>query len=161
MHATIIAVYDQQDKAVATVETLKESGFGKKHMTLLGKVDADDSLQSKMSTTAAASVGAGAIIGPVVGALAGIGIIAIPGLGFIYGAGALAGAIMGFDFGIIGGGIIANLLLDGEKSEIADMYEKELQEGKTLLIFRDSQEAGEKALEIIKQKGGYNDVTMH
>ncbi|MNL83898.1 hypothetical protein D3C87_2116800 [compost metagenome] len=68
---------------------------------------------------------------------------------------------MGFDFGIIGGGIIANLLLDGEKSEIADMYEKELQEGKTLLIFRDSQEAGEKALEIIKQKGGYNDVTMH
>lgn len=161
MHATIIAVYDQQQKAVATVEALKASGFGKKHMTLLGKVDADDALQSKISTTAAATVGAGAIIGPVIGALAGIGIIAIPGLGFIYGAGALAGAIMGFDFGIIGGGIIANLLLDGEKSEIADMYEQELQEGKTLLIFRDSKESGDKAFELIKQQGGYTDVKMH
>lgn len=161
MQKTIIAVFEKQQDAINTVESLKIEGFTKRHMTLLGKLDADDNFDTKATTTAVKGVGTGLALGGVVGALAGAGVFIIPGLGFLYGAGALIGTLVGLDFGIITGGIISNLLLDGEKSEIADVYDQELHAGKTVLIVKTSAERTDEALKVIQTQGNYNDVKVH
>src|SRR5690606_35335037 len=73
-------------------------------------VDSDDVFTNPMKV-AATGVGIGAVVGPILGALAGVGVLAIPCLGILVGAGALAGAIAGLDVGIIGGGIISALAI--------------------------------------------------
>lgn len=161
MHKTIIAVYNQQTDAVHAVDTLKNSGFSKKHISLLGKLDGDDEFESKTMGKAALGVGTTMALTTATGVLAGVGMIAIPGLGFLYGAGALVGAVVGFDFGAIASGVVANLLLDGEKSRIADSYDEELRAGKTLVVVKISPDVADKAMEAVKSAGNYTDVQMH
>ncbi len=96
-----------------------------------------------------------------VGALAGIGMIAIPGLGFLYGAGALVGTIVGFDFGALASGVVANLLLDGEKSRITDAYDEELRSGNTLVVVKINPDKANEAMEAVKKAGDYKDVQLH
>lgn len=161
MHKTIIAVYEQQAQAIETVEALKANGFSKKNITILGKLDADDEMGSKTMSTATKGVGATLAISAATGALAGVGLIAIPGLGFLYGAGALVGAIVGFDFGALASGVVANLLLDGEKSRITDAYDEELRAGNTLVVVRLSPDSADRAMELVKANANYKDLQMH
>ena len=161
MHRTIIAVYEHQAEAIQTVEALKSKGFTKKNITILGKLDADDQLGSKTMSTATKGVGATIAISAATGALAGVGLIAIPGLGFLYGAGALVGAIVGFDFGALASGVVANLLLDGEKSRITDAYDEELRAGNTLVVIRLSPDSAAQAMEVVKANANYKDLQMH
>lgn len=161
MHKTIIAVYEHQTEAIQAVEALKSNGFSKKNITMLGKLDADDEFESKTMSTATKGVGATLAISAATGALAGVGLIAIPGLGFLYGAGALVGAIVGFDFGALASGVVANLLLDGEKSRITDAYDEELRAGNTLVVVRLSPDNADRAMEVVKATANYTDLQMH
>ncbi|HTO17134.1 MAG TPA: general stress protein [Edaphocola sp.] len=161
MNNTIIAVYEKQKDAITAVEKLKDQGFTQKHISLLGKHDSDDLMQSHAAKETAGILGSTVSLGVLAGVLTGVGLLAIPGIGFLYGAGALAGAIAGVDFGVIGGGVLSAILLDGEKSRIADLYEKELLAGKTLLVLKLSADDAEKGMETIKSAGNFKDVQMH
>lgn len=161
MHKTIIAVYEKQATAIETIESLKGAGFSKRHISILGKVDGDDELESKTVSKAAVGVGSTMALTMATGALAGVGMIAIPGLGFLYGAGALVGAIVGLDFGAIASGVVANLLLDGEKSRITDAYDEELRAGNTIVVVKSSPDNADKVMEVIKASGNYKDLQMH
>ena len=103
------------------VQELKTNGFTDKQISVIGHTKgtgtAEDELESqdpehemdKSMKGAATTVGIGAVLGPILGALAGVGILAIPGVGFLVGAGALAGAVAGLDIGLIGGGVVSGI----------------------------------------------------
>ncbi|MBS1782685.1 MAG: hypothetical protein JSS78_06445 [Bacteroidetes bacterium] len=161
MHKTIIAVYENHDDAIKAVEELKSKGFGKRHISLVGKLDVDDDMDSHAMSKATKGVGATVILGTTAGVLSGVGLIAIPGLGFLYGAGALVGAIAGFDFGAIAGGVVANLLLDGEKSIIADSYDEQLKAGNTLVVLKTTPEKAGAGMSALEAFGNYSDLKLH
>jgi len=161
MHHNVIAVYDDHDQAVAAVTALIDQGFKSKHISLLGKAQADDPLQIKTATTAAKGIAIGAISGPVLGVLTGLGVMAIPGFGFLYGAGALVGALAGLDIGTIGGSIAAVLLLNNEESEIASIYDNYLLSGKILLVYKGTEEDNSRVAEILKDTAGAESVQQH
>lgn len=160
-----ISVYDTHDKAIEAVQELHKAGFSTKHVTLLGQAEIkDEHMQIKTvnpGKVAVTEVGIGAVVGPVIGALAGAGIFAIPGLGFLFGAGALVGAIAGFDFGIIGGGLVSALTMLGLKSDAASLYEQHLKEGKFVVIVHGTMDEITKAKDILEAHGGHIELDIH
>lgn len=161
MHKTIIAVYKQQDYAVKAIKSLNEAGFTKKHISLIGKLPGDETNEEHTGKVLLRDSSVSLTLGVAAGVLTGVGLIAIPGLGFIYGAGALVGGIVGFDLGAIASGIVANLLLDGEKSLITDAYDEEIKNGNTLVVVKVHPEKADKAMETIKALANFKDVQMH
>lgn len=164
---TVVGTYDNHHEAVEAVRHLKAAGFNSKQISLIGKVKdtagledvaEDDSARMKV---AGAELGVTAIAGSTIGLLTGIGVFAIPGLGFLFGAGALVGAIAGFDIGLIGGGIISALTLPGVKGETAKQYEKEVSEGKLLLIVQGTEAEVHEAENVLSSYGKHDVLEAH
>ncbi len=165
MKATI-GVYEDQAKALAAIQALKAAGYPDNQISMLTHtkeahhpedpgeseegtgVDSDNVFDRPMRI-AAAGVGIGAVVGPVLGALAGVGMLAIPGLGILVGAGALAGAIAGLDVGIIGGGIISALAIARVNQQHEELYQEHLQEGRYLVVAHGSESEIEHAREVL------------
>jgi len=90
-----IGIYKTQGEALRAVQELKTNGFTDKQISVIGHTKgtgtAEDELESqdpehemdKSMKVAATTVGIGAVLGPILGALAGVGILAIPGVGFL------------------------------------------------------------------------------
>ncbi len=170
MKATI-GVYEDQAKAIAAIEELKAAGFPEKQISVLHRtknvehpadpgenaegegIDSDDAYQTPMKI-AATGVGIGAVVGPVLGALAGVGVLAIPGLGILVGAGALAGAIAGLDVGIIGGGIISALAIARVNRHHEELYHEHLEAGRYIVIAQGSESEIEHARDVL---GGHDE----
>jgi uncharacterized membrane protein len=159
---TVVGVYNTHDEAVEAIKTLKEQGYIDAQLSMIGKVqNTGDDDESHLMNTAAKEIGVTAVAGSTLGVLAGLGIFAIPGLGFLYGAGALVGAIAGFDIGLIGGGLISALTIPGMKSDIAKEYDKELRDGKILVIVQGSQDEVEEAKEHLSGFGKHKTLETH
>lgn len=164
---TVVGVYEDHHKAVAAVRELKKAGFNTKQISLIGKVQdtagledvaEDDSERMKIAGT---EIGVTALAGSTIGLLTGIGVFAIPGLGFLFGAGALVGAIAGFDLGLIGGGIISALTLPGVKGDTAKQYEKEVSEGKLLLVVQGTEQEVHEAEALLSGHGQHSGLEKH
>src|SRR6185312_15703527 len=148
-----IGVYDTHEKAVEAIKKLKDGGFPVKQISLIGKteteaVDEQMHLMPKEEIKIA-GVTAGTAIGATIGILTGVGLFAIPGFGFLFGAGALAGAIAGFDFGLIGGGIASVLTTVGVHEEASKKYQKEIENGKFLVVAHGNEEEVKHADDIL------------
>ena len=177
MKATI-GVYENQAKAIAAIKELKAAGYPESQISILTHsksdhhpsdpgesedgdgVDSDDVYEEPMRI-AATGVGIGAVVGPVLGALAGVGLLAIPGLGVLVGAGALAGAIAGLDVGIIGGGIISALAIARVNKHHEDLYQEHLQEGRYLVVAHGTEDEIEQAREILGSHDGHIQLDTH
>lgn len=178
MKATI-GVYDDQKAALEAIEELKKQGFPTKQISLLHKsdaaehhapdpgeneegvgVDSDNAYQNPMRI-AATGVGIGAVVGPILGALAGVGMLAIPGLGVLVGAGALAGAIAGLDVGIIGGGIISALAIAQVNKHHEDLYHEHLQAGRYIVVAQGSEEEIQHAQKIMHEHDEHVHLDSH
>ena len=178
MKATI-GVYNDQKAALAAIEELKAAGFPAKQISLLHKsdttehhaadpgeneegigVDSDNAYQNPMRI-AATGVGIGAVVGPVLGALAGVGILAIPGLGVLVGAGALAGAIAGLDVGIIGGGIISALAIAQVNKHHEDLYHEHLQAGRYIVVAQGDESEIEHARQTLHEHDEHVHLDSH
>lgn len=157
MSQNIVSLYDSHEKAVAAVNLLKENGFNEKHISLLGRTDVGDDLQIKDANIAAKGVGVGALVG----VLTGVGLVAIPGIGVLYGLGAVAAAIAGFDLGVIGGTIASVLMINNADAKIAQHYENQLKDGKTLLAFTGNEEEMEKARQLLESHGIHTEMNVH
>jgi len=160
---SLICIYDSHEKAIESIRLLKTNGFTSKHLSLLGRVSADDEVEGdiKNANTAVKGIGIGAVAGSAIGLLTGVGLLAIPGLGFLVGAGALAGAVAGFDFGVIGGGLISALAIGGVQKEMEAKYQKELESGKSLLIVQGDEEELENAKTILEADGTHMELNLH
>jgi uncharacterized membrane protein len=164
---TVVGIYEDHHHAVEAVRELKSAGYNTKQISLIGKVKDTAGLEdvaeddSKRMKIAGTELGVTAIAGSTIGLLTGIGIFAIPGLGFLFGAGALVGAIAGFDFGLIGGGIISALTLPGVKGDTAKEYEKEVSEGKLLLIVQGTEEEVKHANELLHSHGKHEELKTY
>ena len=177
MKATI-GVYDDQAKALAAIQALKAAGYPETQISILTRsndehhpkdtgeseegegIDSDDAYQKPMRI-AATGMGIGAIVGPVLGAMAGIGMLAVPGLGILVGAGALAGAIAGLDVGLIGGGIISALAIARVNKHHEDLYHEHLQEGRSLVIVQGTETEIEHAREILHDYDEHMHLDTH
>lgn len=176
MRATI-GVYEDQAKAIAAIEELKAAGFPEKQISMLHRsagehpadpgeneegegIDSDNAMQNPMRV-AATGVGIGAVVGPVLGALAGVGVLAIPGLGILVGAGALAGAIAGLDVGIIGGGIISALAIARMNKHHEDLYHEHLEAGRYIIVTQGSEEEIAHAREVLHSHDEHMHLDTH
>ncbi len=176
MRATI-GVYEDQSKALAAIQELKTAGFPEKQLSILHRsttehpadpgeneegegIDSDNAYQTPMRI-AATGVGIGAIVGPVLGALAGVGVLAIPGLGILVGAGALAGAIAGLDVGIIGGGIISALAIARVNKHHEDLYHEHLEAGRYIVVAQGSEGDIEHAREVMHSHDEHVHLDKH
>jgi hypothetical protein len=177
MKATI-GIYETQAKALAAVQALKSGGYPEKQISVLHRaqhaphpeepgeaeqgagVDSDDVYASRMKV-AATGVGIGAIVGPILGALAGVGVLAIPGLGLIVGAGALAGAVAGLDVGLIGGGIISALAIAGMNKHHEEMYREHLEAGRYIVVAHGNEEQIAHARELLEAYGQHLHIESH
>jgi hypothetical protein len=177
MKATI-GVYENQLKALAAIQKLKAAGYPEAQISILTHSKADhhpaeegesqdgegvdsDDVYNEPMRIAATGVGIGAIVGPVLGALAGVGVLAIPGLGVLVGAGALAGAIAGLDVGIIGGGIISALAIARMNKHHEDLYQEHLQEGRYLVVAHGSEPEIEQAREVLEAHDEHIQLDTH
>jgi len=161
MKHNVIAVYKRHDNAVAAIHELTDQHLPARKIGILSKLNTDDELELKSAGKAATGLAIGGIAGPVLGVLTGIGLFAIPGLGFLFGAGALVGAIAGLDFGLIGGGVLSALLLNGENQEIASIYEQLLHDGNTLVVFKGNEEENRKAYAVLEKLGTAEQINAH
>jgi len=159
---SIVSIYKDHTNAVEAIRLLKNKGFSDKHISLLSKLNDEEIADNKENTqTALTGLGIGATVGTLSGVLAGIGLFAIPVLGFLLGAGALAGAVAGFEFGLNGGGLISALAIGGLTSETEKKYQKELEEGKTLLVFQGNEEEIKDARAVLAQQGVQVEMNVH
>jgi uncharacterized membrane protein len=159
---TVVGVYNTHEEALDAIKVLKEQGYIDTQLSMIGKVkNTGDDNESHLMNTAAKEIGVTAIAASTLGVLTGLGIFAIPGLGFLYGAGALVGAVAGFDIGLIGGGLISALTLPGMKSDIAKEYDKELHDGKILVIVQGSAEEIGEAKEHLSGYGKHTTLEAH
>jgi hypothetical protein len=176
MKATI-GVYEDQSKALAAIQELKAAGFPEKQISVLHRakagepadpgeneegvgIDSDDAYKNPMKI-AATGVGIGAVVGPILGALAGVGVLAIPGLGILVGAGALAGAIAGLDVGIIGGGIISALAIARINQHHEKLYHEHLEAGRYIVIAHGSDSEIEHAREVLHSHDEHMQLDTH
>lgn len=177
MKATI-GIYETQEKALAAIEALKTGGYPQKQISLLHRaqhaphpeepgeaedgpgLDSDDVYGSRMKV-AATGVGIGAVVGPILGALAGVGVLAIPGLGLIVGAGALAGAVAGLDIGLIGGGIISALAIAGMNKHHEELYREHLEAGRYIVVAHGNEQEIAHARELLEAQGQHIHIESH
>jgi hypothetical protein len=164
-----IGVYQNQEKALAAIQQLKAAGFPANQLSLLGHAreetaagseEADREDYSKEMKIGAISVGVGAVVGPIVGALAGIGLLAIPGLGLLVGAGALASAVAGLEAGLVGGGIIGALAIAGS-SDKHDDYHEHLKEGRYLVVAQGTEDEVAQAREVLHGHDDHLNLDTH
>jgi len=177
MKATI-GVYAEQPQALSAIQKLKEAGYPEKQISLIthnkdahhpveegeneeGDGRDSDEVFGKPMRIAATGVGIGAVIGPVLGALAGVGMLAIPGLGILVGAGALAGAIAGLDVGIIGGGIISALAIANVNKHHEDLYHEHLQLGRYIVVAQGSEAEIDHAMDILSAHNEHIQLDTH
>lgn len=177
MKATI-GVYDDQAKALQAIQELKAAGYAESKISMLSNtkqehhaedpgeseegegVDSDNVYQKPMKI-AATGMGVGAVVGPVLGALAGVGLLAIPGLGILVGAGALAGAIAGLDVGIVGGGIISALAIARVNKHHEELYREHLQKGRYLVVAQGSETEIEHARDVLHEHDEHVQLDIH
>jgi len=177
MKATI-GIYETQSKALAAIQALKADGYPEKQISMLHRaehmphpaepgeaeegpgVDSDDVYASRMKV-AATGVGIGAVVGPVLGALAGVGVLAIPGLGILVGAGALAGAIAGLDAGLIGGGIISALAIASMNKHHEELYREHLEAGRFIVVAHGSDDELAHARRVLETYGEHLHLESH
>ncbi len=133
---SIIGVYETREKATAAIEELKKNGFNDGLVTLVNK---EELLHNHIHVNTTATVEIvelliGAIIGAGVGAAIGTGVINIPGLSFLYNEGLAHGAGSGAMIGSFISGVIAIATAFFTDRYYASKYDKELNQGKYLVM---------------------------
>ncbi|MGD6855915.1 general stress protein [Bacillus infantis] len=152
-------VFQNSDEAVRVIESLKDSGFDKDHISVLAKDD--DTLENIENETdveevdhgsdrgenagkgAGIGAGTGGVLGGVVGLIAEVGLLTIPGIGALAAAGPLATTLSGAAIGATGGGIVGALTGAGIPEDKAKEYNRYLKEGNILLLVEVDEEQRE------------------
>jgi hypothetical protein len=145
----IIGLFNDRESAERAYQELINNGYTQDEITV---VMTDETrklyfplVESEIEDKTLEGLGAGAVIGggvgAVAGALAGLGaIMVVPGLGLVI-AGPLAAGLTGAGTGGVAGGLIGALVGSGIREEKAKFYAEEIGQGKILLSVAPHSEA--------------------
>jgi len=148
----VIAVFTDHDEAQRAYEDLKRAGFRDEQIGYLARTGAAGLNESGVLAHAEEGVAAGAIGGGVVGVAWGLAVAAglLPGIGPVIAGGTIAALLASAAAGAAVGGTAGLLIGLGVPEEEASYYERQLQEGRTLITVQAGPRNGE-ALAIIRR----------
>lgn len=160
-YGTVSGTFQYREDADSFYKVLQQRGYTFEDVNIAMTQDTRNRYYSESEvvttessgTKSAEGAAAGSAVGGVVGAIAGAIIaagasIALPGIGLIV-AGPIAGALAGGGVGGAAGGIIGGLVGLGVSEDWAEVYEKDIKEGKVVITvnpknFEDAQFIEEK-----------------
>jgi hypothetical protein len=169
MTSTVLATYDNIEKARDAVDNLVNSGYSRGDIGFAvyegdGHVEHREHRPRTDDVDGAEGAGAGATFGAILGAAVGLAAITIPGIGPIVAAGplgaalgALAGGSIGAAAGAVTGGITASLVDMGVPEEDAHYYAESLRSGMALVSVTTTEADADRAMYLLQQ---YNPVDI-
>src|ERR1051325_8311938 len=156
---SVFGLLNNEAQACSIIENLKAAGFSNNDISALlpdktGTKDFAHEKGTKAPEGAITGVGAGGVMGGVLGWLVGIGSLSIPGLGLFIAAGPIMAALSGAAIGATAGGIVGALVGMGVPEYEAKRYESKVREGRILLsVHSENSDQTKRAKEIFKQAG--------
>ena len=157
-HNVCIAVTKDHQQAKALVEAYGAAGFDQEKISVVGKDHAEDAhVHGYITTGETVSFWGkqGALWGGLFGVLAGAGFLFIPGIGPLLVGGPLLSMIVGgLEGGAVLGGIeavFAGLLHLGLTKDSLALYDKQLREGRCLVILHGTAEEVVRGGEVAKE----------
>jgi hypothetical protein len=148
----VIGVFTDHAQAQRAYEELKRAGFADAEIGYVARNGAAGLNESGTLAHAEEGVAAGAIGGGVLGTVWGLAVTSglLPGIGPIIAAGALAAVLASAAAGAAVGSLAGLLVGLGVPEEEAGYYERQLQEGRTLITVQAGERNGE-ALAILRR----------
>ena len=143
---TVIGVFGSEQQAESAVHELRQERFPDNEISVIGKDSGKHGGQGGEHVSDGATWGAG--IGGTAGLLATAGVLAIPGFGPILALGPLAATLTA----AAGGGIAGALVDYGIPEQQGKHYEKDVKEGKFLVVLKTAHDA-QKAQRCLKDQG--------
>jgi hypothetical protein len=148
----VIGVFTDHAQAQRAYEELKRSGFADAQIGYVARNGAAGENESGILAHAGEGVAAGAVGGGALGTAWGLAVTAglLPGIGPVIAAGALAAVLASAAAGAAVGGLAGLLIGLGVPEEEAGYYERQLEQGRTLITVQAGERNGE-ALAILRR----------
>ena len=154
----VVAVYPDAQSAKKGVEKLLNAGVEKRSISLVARSNEEEVEKveiEKVDSDVLLWGSQGALWGGLIGALLGGAFFIVPGFGPIVGVGPVSAALAGLLGGAMTGGAalgLADALIEWGMGEIeAKRYEGLVEKGKVLVIVHGSDEAVEKARQMLQK----------
>ncbi|HEY8517655.1 MAG TPA: hypothetical protein VIS07_19275 [Candidatus Binatia bacterium] len=164
MSRAVFCLVDSDEQAEAIVAELRLAGFSRGDISVLfpdqtGTRHFAHALRSKAPEGTAAGVGAGGLIGALLGWLAGTGALAIPGLGPFVAAGPLLAALSAAAIGATLGGIAGALVGLGIPEFEAKRFAGKIAGGNYLISVHTEASNERKVAREVFERLGAHDIT--
>jgi hypothetical protein len=156
---SVFCIAHDDSQAARIVDELKSAGFSNNDISVLlpdkgSTKEFAHEKGTKAPEGALTGVGAGGVLGGVLGWLVGVGALAIPGIGPIIAAGPIAAALSGAAVGATAGGLVGALVGMGIPEYQAKRYEGQLREGRVLIsVHSENSEETRRAKDIFERAG--------
>jgi uncharacterized membrane protein len=156
MNETIVALYDDLERAHAAVQELLDNAFTRNDISVVMS-DAARQYYSQygeapvMLEDVAKGAGGGALLGGMTGLLVGLAALVVPGVGPVLAAGPIAAALVGTGVGAAAGGIVGVLADLGLRSEHSQAYAEAVRRGGILVAVRGLGEHAGRARAILSR----------
>jgi uncharacterized membrane protein len=152
MAHTLVAAFQNRDRAREAVRQLEAQGFNDKDVSLVAPDDRRDKMGGGHQDSVMDGTAWGAGIGGAAGLLAAAGAIAIPGIGPLIAAGPLAAALTG----ATAGGLTGAFVDMGIPAASGKRYEDELRHGHSVVTVQASDEKIQTARSIVQAQGAHD-----
>ena len=154
--STVIGVFNSPTDAQAAIRDLRTLGFSDAHFGLVSPhKEANEAAKKGKKAAEGAAVGAGTVGGVAALWSLGISFGVLPVVGPILAAGPIAAALITAAGGAAAGGIVGSLTGLGIGAKDAEFYEKELQEGRTLVTVH-AEKREDEAWKVMERHSAYN-----
>lgn len=151
MAKSIVAVYENNDKALRAVKHLANHDIGSDKLSVIGRGDiVEDHIHVvpvKKMKQAPIFIGAG--FGAVAGIMAGVLNIPIPGVKFLTEAGGLPGFLGGMTIGLVVGALTSIAISAIYRKDDLILFKKHLEGGKFLVVVNGSDADIEKSKKLL------------
>lgn len=143
-----VGVFQDTEQARQAIDELERAGYSEKEIGFLARVSATESEEGVLSSAATGAV-EGSMLGGVLGAAAAF---LIPGFGPALAGGLLLATFGAAGIGALAGSIIGILVSIGVPEEVAHHYQRELENGHTIVTVKASSGYDE-TLSILRDNG--------
>lgn len=130
----VVGVFQHPEQARHTIDELESAGYSENEIGFLARVSAARSEDDTLSSAATGAV-EGGILGGVLGATAAL---LVPGFGPAIAGGILLATFGAAGIGALAGSIIGTLVNIGVPEEVARHYQRELENGRTIVTVKAS-----------------------
>jgi hypothetical protein len=138
---SVIAVYDDIERAQAAIQRLADSGFPMDRVSIVGKnLMSETQLNGFVTTGDVAKTGAtvGAWVGGLFGLLTGVAVLFVPGVGPLVALGPLAAGVTGAAEGAAWTGILGAIIGHFVSKKHIPKFEQHIAAGKYLVLVQGS-----------------------